>query len=448
MGSPALASPELAPQNHRRPRPAPGAATGLWRTTAAIAACKVTANAAVAAVVLVTARGLGPTGRGVLVLLLTLASFTLLVCSAGLNTSGRIHLVGPDAVDPAAYLGLSTTLTAAQLAVCGLLGTVLLPLVDVELSLAQDVLFALLGASLLLPFLLNAAINAFGFTTRAAVVDASGSIAQLLFVVVLAVRGVDSVSPYVGALIAGNVVQVVVSLAALRRAGIPLGLRYDKQAWATLVRTGTPGIAMDVSQVLTFRSDRYILGLFLDPAAVGVYSVAATAPELLRLPALALSQPIFHRLASGAARIGDFARTRVLALGMTAVLAVATFLAAPWVIQTLFGAEYAAAVTPLRIMLLAEFGITLFYIDGSLLAAGQRRLGAASRASFAGLVVATIANLVLIPTFGLAGAAWGSVAAYSVVGIVAHLLLRRGMTSEQSTDEPAAAPAEIDDAVK
>jgi O-antigen/teichoic acid export membrane protein len=413
---------------------------GIWRTTSGIVVCKVIANGAAAAVALFSARQLGPSGRGVFVLLLTLSGFMSVIASLGLNLAARIHLVADSRrMECRDYLGLASVLTAATVVLSTGLGALLLPFVDVHLSFAQQLLFAALSGSILAPFLMNAAINAYGFTARAAMVDAAGTVVQLLLVLLLFVTGERRVDAYVGAMVAGNLVQLALALGALRPLTGSLRPRYNRATWRPIVRTGLPGIAVDLSSILTFRLDRYLLGLFLGPAAVGVYSVAATAPEILRLPALAMGQPIFHRLASKSARVEDFDRTRLHCLLVTAALAVVAFLAAPMAVRILFGDEYSGAVTPLRVLLLAEFGMTLFYIDGASLAAAFGRLGDPAIASVAGCVVVVVADVFLIPMHGTVGAAWGSVAAYSVTGLVAHYLLRYRLRVRNETERASTA---------
>jgi O-antigen/teichoic acid export membrane protein len=399
---------------------------GLWRTTSGIVVCKALSVGASAGAALLTAHQLGPSGRGVLVLLLTLASLVTLIGSLGMNLAARIHLVGDmDRMELADYLGLSAVLTAAAMVLCVAVGAVLLPFVDVHLSAADQLLFGALAGSIQAPFLLNAAINAYGFTARAAAVDAAGTVAQLVLTAALMIAGQRRVDAYVAALVLGNVLQVLLGVRTLRPTAGSLRPRFDRSAWKPVVRTGLPGIAIDLSAILTFRLDRYLIGLFLDPAAVGIYSVAATAPELLRLPALAMGQPMFHRLAAKTARVEDFARTRLLCLLATGALALATYAVAPFAVRTLFGSDYEGAITPLRVLLLAEFGITLFLIDGACAAAAFGHLRDAAAAAVSGCVVVVVADLVLIPSHGVVGAAWGSVIAYSVTGLVARGILRR-----------------------
>ena len=414
------------------------ATRGLFGITARTVVYRMLSNGAVAAVAVVTARQLQPSGRGILVLLLTLATFTVLVCGLGVSTSGRMYLVGEASLRLSDYLGLSAVLTALEVGLAILVGVVLLPLVHVSVSLSHMLVLGALGGSLLYTYLLNAALNAYGQNVAASAVDAFGSVAQLVAVAGLVAGGVTAVVPYAAAIVAGNLIQAVVALVMLRRAGHEIRHRYHREPWVRLVRTGAPGIAMDLSQVLTFKLDRYLIGFFLTPAAVGVYSVAASAPELLRLPTLALSQPIFHRLASGTAKVRDFDRTRLLCLAVTGVLSAATFFVAPRAVPLLFGDSYASAITPLRILLLAEFGITVYYLDASSLAAGLNRLSDAAAAAVVGLVLVVVGDLLLIPDHGIVGAAWASVLAYSCTGLSAHLLLRRRLARHPDAQVTAA----------
>lgn len=407
------------------------ASDGLFGVTAGVTVFKVVSAAATALVAIVSARQLGPSGRGILVLLITVASLSLLVCSLGINVSGRIHLVGQAKLaDSSDYLGLSIVLVSLQCVVTVLVGVNLLRLVHVRLSLPEVVLFSLLGGLLLAQHLTTEAIYAYGHARVAAAVDAAGSIVQLGAVVVLAQGSVTTVDLYLVALLVGGGFQVALAMATLRGLGVSIRPRYRRAPWVLLVRRGLPGIATAIAQVLTFRMDRYLVGVFLTPGAVGVYSVAATAPELLRLPLVALGQPIFFRLASGSAELRDFRRIRLICLLATASLAATLAVLAPFLVRTIFGSEFAGAVTPMRILLLAEAGIALYSVDGPSLV-GVDRVRDASLAAVAALVVVAIGDLILIPAFGLAGAAWASVVAYSVMGFVAHMLLRRWARAQE-----------------
>jgi O-antigen/teichoic acid export membrane protein len=405
-----------------------GASAGLLRLTAGSVTYRLVSNAAVALVALLSARQLAPAGRGVLVLEVTLASFVVLICGLGLTTAGRIHLVSPDApVTFGEYLSLGLVLAMVQFVACMALAALLLPLVDVHLSWAQRANVGLFGASLLVANLLASALNGYGAVLVAAASNAAGALLQLALVVLLVVQGDHHVDTYVAALSAGNGLQIAMSLVALRRRGEGVRPRLHGDAHRRLLRTGTPVIAMDVAQVLTFRVDRYLIGIFLTPAAVGIYSVAATVPETLRLVPLALTQPIFHRLASGSAQIRDYRWLRWASVASTAGLGLVGVALAPWGIRVALGSSYAGAVTPLRILLLAELGMTLYIVDSTFLAAGLKRVKDAAAAATVGLIAVVVADVILIPEHGVVGAAWASVGSYLLTGLVAELLVWRRM---------------------
>lgn len=391
-------------------------------------------------VVLITARHLGPSGRGAFVLEYTLALFAAVVCSLGVNLAGRVHLVKPD--EPIAmgeYVGLSGALTVLQVLVCLVVGVTLLPLAGVRLAGIDLAVFAALGANQLLQYLLNDALNAFGLTVQAAMTEAFGFLAQLVLVGVLALAGATQVRMFVLAVIGGTTVQLLLGVRELRRAGIGLRPLYGMESWRCLVVSGLPGIATSLAQVLTFRIDRYFVGFFLSPAAVGVYSVASTAPEFLRLVPLAVAQPVLHRLASGSARMVQFRRARAACMAATIAAAAGVFVVASPAVRILFGTPFAGAITPLRILLLAEVGMTLFFMDAvPLVSFGH--ISDTAVAATVGFALVAVADLVLIPPYGLVGAAWASVAAYSVMGFLAHVLLRRRLRARAAARRVSVRP--------
>lgn len=428
---PLLRGPRTDPEADRGG--APDATSGVVGITARVVAYKGISGLAAAGITVVTARSLGPDGRGAFVLLFTLATVTYLACTFGVNTAARVHLVArPPVVELGDYLGLAAAQVAVQTFACAALGALLLPIVDVELSVLDIGLLGLLGGTLLGQYMLFDAINAYGRTALAAALDAAGSVAQLFLVLGLASLDVRDVAPYIGALAVANAGQVLLELLTLRSMDLDLRPRYRRREWKLLLRSGAPGTALSVAQMLTFRLDRYVVGIFLNPAAVGVYSVAAAIPELLRIPSFALSYSFFYRIASGKATPEDFRRLRRWFVLMAVVLSAATFLLAPVLIRTAFGSTYADSVGPLRILLLAEVGVTIFHLDAFSLA-GLNRIGHAAAAAVAGLAVVVVADLVLVPTFEITGAAWASVMGYTVMGLAAALMLHRQLrTSEVS----------------
>ncbi|MDQ3979445.1 MAG: oligosaccharide flippase family protein [Actinomycetota bacterium] len=407
------------------PSPVDRQATFL-RATVSITACRAASIVLASVVAILTARELGPAGRGAFVLLLTIASVTAVVCTFGMNLAGRVHMVAAsDPIPLNEYCGLSMVLALLSALVSGIAGATLLPSAGVRVSAAELLLFSTLGTTLLTQLVLTDALNAFGFTVLAARVEVGGFLIQVVMVTSLVVAGVERFQLYVIAVVLSGVFQSAAALFLLRRRVGPIRPRYHYGHWRRLIRTGSPGMPSTLSQLLTLRVDRYLVGAFLNPAAVGVYSVASTVPEFLRVVPMALGQSVFYGVASNTSTAASIRRAMLTCLAATTGLAMAIFVVAPVAVATVFGREFSGAVTPLRILLLAEIGMIFFHVEGSVLG-GQGRLSAGGIAAAAGFVLVLIGDLLLIPAFDLAGAAWASVIAYSAMGLIVHRLVRSG----------------------
>lgn len=414
----------------------PQRTSSLFTATASIAACKAGTVLAASLVAILTARQLGPSGRGVLVLLFTLAPFTAVVCGLGVNLAARVHMVATtNPVLLGEFLGLALVLCMLEAVVCAVVGLVLLPLAGVQLNIVEVAMFGVMGSTLLFQLTATDALNAFGFTVRAAMVEVAGFVLQVVLVVALVLSGIDRFQPYVGVIIVSGWFQIWVAVLSLRRQQLSVKPRYHRGQWTRLVRTGWPSVPSALSQLLTFRADRYLVGVFMSPAAVGVYSVAATVPEFLRVIPMAMAQSVFYRVASGKNGARDFRRATLVSFAGTAALAAVTFLLAPVIVPMVFGPEFNAAVTPLRILLLAETGMTLFYVEGAVLG-GLGRLSDGAKAAVVGFAVVLLADVLLIPSYGLVGAAWASVVAYSVMSAVVHGLLQWRPTAAAPDGSP------------
>lgn len=413
-----MSAPDLGP-GPLGPRP-----RNLLGTTVSISSFRGVSVLAAAIAAVLSARELGPSGRGALVLLLTLAPLTAVVCGVGTNLAGRVHMVAAESpVLLGEYIGLALVLAAVEMVVCAVLGALLLPLAGVDMTLRALVLFGVLGAVTLGQALQNDAVNTFGFVVEAAAAETAGFILQVVLTLGLVIVGERRFEVYAVVVMLAGVFQVVAGLRVLRVRGMDIRPRHSRTAWSRLLRTGWPAIPSALSQLLTFRVDRYIVGVLMNPAAVGVYSVAATVPEFLRIIPMALGQSAFFGVASRTAKHSDFRRPLAACLAATVGLGTVVFFLAPFAVHLLFGPQFSGAITPLRILLLAEVAMTAFNIDGAILA-GLGHLKDGAVVSLVGLVLVLILDFVLIHGYGLNGAAWASVLAYSVMSVAAHVVLR------------------------
>ena len=411
-----------------------GATTGRLMVSAGrVAVANGVATVLLAAIAVITARALGPNGRGVLVLIATAVTFVMLVTSVGVPISARVMLGrGDRKAIIGQYLALGFVLSLAQVVLTMILVRLLLIHSGVQVTLWEDVLIGLYGGAYMGAYLLVHGLFGLGLNGHAASVQVAGALMQLLPVTGLAFAGVGSPWPYVGAMVVGALGQVIVSLAILATTRFLSWPSFSAAGWLTLLTRGIPAIGLSLGQAGTLRIDRILIGLFLTASPVGIYSVAATCTEVVWLVPSALSQVLFQKLASKSVDQRTANRARVASLACGLATAVVLFAIAPLVVNVLVGARFAEAVLPLRILLVAAVLLSSYQLDAYALAA-HGRIGLAATGTLVGFGAVLFADLLLIPAYGIVGAAWASVIAYGVMAILVRILVRRGTKPAHDT---------------
>ena len=165
-------------------------------------------------------------------------------------------------------------------------------------------------------------------------------------------------------------------------------------------------------------------------SAVGLYSAATrlTTPLLFLPHAVSVSLlPLLSRYYEQA----DAKLSLVFHLGMKVTmlmalaLAIATTFLAPDIIRLLYSSAYGASAAPLVLLMWSQAFLFLnFFFANVLTAVNQQR--AASYAAAAMLITNALANLILIPQFGIVGAAWAKLVAS--IGVVVLLFASVGKT--------------------
>lgn len=379
--------------------------------------------------VLVTARSLGPGGRGAVAFLTTAAVLTSSLAVLGVqqavaNLGARQPARTPDLAGTAAalavLLGGAGALAVGLLVVLvpraavgsppWLLATVLaaLPLLVLQVCLQQLVgahhRFGVLTASMLLPPFLNAAGNS-----------------------VLALAGEFSVARAVGTWLAGQLVSTALLTRTVHR---ELG-GFSRPRLETAREALAFGVRSHLGRVLmlgNYRLDQWLLGAIAGSSPLGLYSAAVawseglfllpTAVASVQRPDLARSTP------SDAAQ--EAAQGFRLALTATAPLMGALLLVAPVLCVGLLGHDFDGAVLPLRVLALGAPGIVALKVLGNALIAQGLALRE-SAATGAAFVTILGLDLALIPRWEGTGAAVASTVGYDLGGLVVALAFLRSL---------------------
>lgn len=195
---------------------------------------------------------------------------------------------------------------------------------------------------------------------------------------------------------------------------------------------GYPIAASLALTVVLASTDRFLLAAFMDEAAVGAYhagySIANRTLDVLFLWLGSAGQPalVMALERGGPDRLRTAAREQFstfLLIGLPAAAGVA--LVARPLAEVLIGEELrvaAASVTPWIALSALLYGLTAYYF-GQAFTLGRRT----KRLLAAMAIPATVniaLNLVLVPRFGLLGAAWATAASFAL-GLAATLLMGR-----------------------
>ena len=318
---------------------------------------------------------------------------------------------GEDRLELGDYFGLCVLIIGLQNLFCVVAAVTILPLAGAHLSVLGVFTFVVHGT------VTSAALHDAepGLHLRqfrqVATADVLGSVGGLGVTYWLTTGSTAAPAGFLGALAFGAALQAVLTFLMLEDRPRP---RVATSAWRRTIRQGVSGTGIGVAQAATYRFDRYLVGLFATPTAAGLYSVAATGAELIRLVPSALGQIALRRTAQAGRVSENHTRTRAIAVGLTAAACLVSIVFAPWALRTALGARYEPAADALRLLLVAEVFTASFLIDSAVLA-GKGRLRVASSISIIGFAVITLLDFAAIPRFGIAGAAVASIVAYAVM---------------------------------
>jgi len=193
-----------------------------------------------------------------------------------------------------------------------------------------------------------------------------------------------------------------------------LGLQFDRRLLREMNRFGLPLVPSAVFLWVTNFSDRFFLLELADQGEVGLYSVGvriASAIALL-LTAFRMAWPAFaYSIDDDREARGTYAFVLTYLVLVTSWVAATLALVSPWLVEWMAAPQFARSadvVGPLAFSVVAYAGYVVVVIG----------VGRARRTQFnwvvtgAAAVVNVALNLLLIPPYGMMGAAVATIAAY------------------------------------
>ena len=401
----------------------------LLRATGLMFAARVGGAVLALANVLVVSRALGPSGRGSVVFLITVAILASQVAAFSVSESVS-NIAGGRPDDRRAVAGTAVALSfLLGLPAAGLVGGLIAAVPGFgPREPAWLIAFAvgMIPALVFFDSLLRLVLADYGFTA----VNLATLLPGLLNVVlngVLYATGVLTVGYAFTVWSAGQLAALALLAFVVQRrlAG------FGRPCWKTGREMLSFGLRAHGSRVMNwgnYRLDQWLVGALAGSRELGIYSVAVAWAEGLFLLPESLAQvqrPDLVRADehSAAAQVTRAFRFAALA---TAVMVGGLLLLAPVLCATVFGSGFGGSVQQLRVLALGAFGIAALKLFGNALIAQRRPLkeAAAAAAAFASTIGL---DLALIPRHGGMGAAVASTAAYSAGGVVVAWIAARSL---------------------
>ena len=247
-------------------------------------------------------------------------------------------------------------------------------------------------------------------------IDATVTLLGVALIVGIVVAGAVSVEALMASALGVAVVSCAWAAARVRRHVAAL----EAPSWPlfrTTFRYGTKAYVAALFAYLVQRADLFILTRMLGSDDTGYYAAAVSVTSVAAIFPSAVGTILFPRLSVEADGAERWRLTRrvlgIVVVGMAAIAAL-TMILAPLVVRFLFGDAFLPAVEPLRwlmpgVLMLSVNSILMNYFASM----GMPMVTVYSPAL--ATVVNVGLNLLLIPRFGVVGAALASVAAYGTM---------------------------------
>jgi O-antigen/teichoic acid export membrane protein len=359
---------------------------------------------------IVLARSLGPGGRGELAALVLWPAVIAAVGALGIPDAVTFQ-TARRAAPLGTIVGTTLAVTAIQSTVLVAVGAAVVPLVTS--SRLAYVALSFIPIYLVTLSLMNV-LNGLGRARayQALRVAVLVNIAVGLGVVAVAGRVVVERALYVH--LGAHLLVGVASLALLlREPGIRLGIdqRFARSTLAFGMRSHLHGVAT----LLNERVDQLMISLLLAPASLGLYVIAVTltsATSLVGSSVALVALPEVARLHEREEQLAVARRYLRVTSALVVAVTVPLVAFAPRLIELFFGSTFAPVGNVCRVLLVAGMLLSVSRAVAALLTAFNRPLDA-GLAEGGGLIVTAIALAVLLPTFGLMGAAVASLVAYA-----------------------------------
>lgn len=385
-----------------------------------------------AVIVLLTQVFLEPSEYGLLFLAISVLGIAALFSNLGLAKAAGRYVAEFRERDPSQIPHVLSMTLGFNLVTIAVVSVVLVAFGDrIARLLGEPALspFLLLGVGYVVALTLKTFVTllfqGFNRVEWSALVGVIANVSLLVFVFVFVALGYGPLGA-LGGYVAGYAVAAVVGMIVLYRQFYSAFERAPAPEPGLAKRIGTYSIPLTATRganILDKKIDTVLVGFFLTPTAVGFYTLGKQVADFAIAPAASLGFSLAPAFGEQKAQDNQEQAGKLYATTLEYVLAlylpatIGLFLVAEPLVHHVFGEGYRGAIPVIQVF---SVYVTLRAIDkitnDSLDYLGRARIRAYAKGATA--VANFLLNLVMIPIFGVVGAAVATVVTYSaLVGI-------------------------------
>ncbi|MGX1101479.1 flippase [Amorphus sp. MBR-141] len=381
--------------------------------------------------ILLISRILGPEGTGIYSIALLLPMLLTLLLNLGINASNVYFVASKQFTLSHAWIAsrnLSLLMIVAGLfvglAIILLAGATLFPGVDRELLMLAMLIFPSGLMTAIFLSLVQAEEDFRNYNIMVLVQPVTG----LLLFSALWLGGTFTLPLAISATVISYLAGSIMGYLLVRRRVDIASVEKFGTYLSPAIRYGVKASSGNIIGFLIYRLDIFLVNMFLGPAATGLYTVAVRLVEQLWMISSAVSTVLLPRLS---AMVGDDAGRGALTSLVTRATFHVTLLAsgllavmAEPLIDILFGSRFQDASIVLFVLLPGVVLISGGRVIANDLAA-RGRVGLNLYLAILTLVLNTLGNILLIPAFGIIGAAVATSLAYTSDFVVRMIIMHR-----------------------
>ena len=202
---------------------------------------------------------------------------------------------------------------------------------------------------------------------------------------------------------------------------------FDLPTAKYLIKESFPLLLSGAAVVVYQKIDQVMIGNMIDKASVGYYAVAESIAGMLIFIPTILSQTIMPILIQNYQVNKEQYQVKAqlfmdVTIWLCIIMCLIVSLLAPFVIRLLYGSQYESSILLLQVCVFKVIGYAFAQVTGAMIITEGKQKYVVIR-NIIGCVCAILLNLLLLPRYGVLGAAFASIIASVTVGYVAHALL-------------------------